>query len=557
MSKRLVVLNRRAMLLLACMAVQGQAVADQANSAGSALRDLQPLRVQAPPEPPQALSSITLANTPVQDDGQLSVTLKAFKFTGNSAFSQEQLSAQLQDLLGQPLTLTQLYAAAERISLFYREQGWLLARALLPAQEISDETLLIQVLEGRFDKVRLHNDSSADEQVIRRAMRGLEEGDGIRVGPLENALMNIDALPGTQVGSRLSAGDELGTSYLDLFVQEAPWLQGTMSLDNYGNTYNGAHRLNLGLLMANPFGGADAIQFQALVSDEGQLFVSSGYELPVGPWNTRVGAQFSWLQYRLGKAFKALDSQGRATSASAFVSHSWWQQRSWGLSSWLEWRYRELTDEQMGLVSEKRLNSLVFDILSGYWRDSWWGDSANSYRLSLSHGQLTLLSPYAQAADLLNTAGSYNKVALVLLRQQALSRRLSLQLNLRGQLADKNLDASEKLSLGGAYGVRAFPQGEAAGDEGWLASAELRYRLNPDWQLAAFVDAGGIRYNKDPVPGLGNQRSLKAAGVGAYWQPSADWQVSINLARALGDEMPVSDDDPQDMYVWGLVQRRF
>ena len=43
-----------------------------------------------------------------------------------------------------------------------------------------------------------------------------------------------------------------------------------------------------------------------------------------------------------------------------------------------------------------------------------------------------------------------------------------------GQLADKNLDTAEKFYLGGPGGVRAYPQGEATGDQGYRLSGELR-----------------------------------------------------------------------------------
>lgn len=66
-----------------------------------------------------------------------------------------------------------------------------------------------------------------------------------------------------------------------------------------------------------------------------------------------------------------------------------------------------------------------------------------------------------------------NRFALLYL--QAFNQGWSLYANLEAQSADKNLDSSEKFFLGGAQGVRAYPLGEAAGDEGAMATLELRY----------------------------------------------------------------------------------
>ena len=52
---------------------------------------------------------------------------------------------------------------------------------------------------------------------------------------------------------------------------------------------------------------------------------------------------------------------------------------------------------------------------------------------------------------------------------------MNLHINLHSQLASKDLDGSEQFSLGGADGIRAYPQGEASGSSGYQATAELRY----------------------------------------------------------------------------------
>lgn len=64
----------------------------------------------------------------------------------------------------------------------------------------------------------------------------------------------------------------------------------------------------------------------------------------------------------------------------------------------------------------------------------------------------------------------------------------------------KNLDSSEKFFLGGAHGVRACPLGRAAGDEGALATLELRCALT-QWldampSLVLFADQGYVDINK-------------------------------------------------------------
>ena len=109
----------------------------------------------------------------------------------------------------------------------------------------------------------------------------------------------------------------------------------------------------------------------------------------------------------------------------------------------------------------------------------------------------------------------YRKTSASLLYLQALSRDWTVYASVLGQRASKNLDSSEKFSLGGAQGVRAYPVGEAAGDEGALATLELRYAL-PQWlgatpQLVLFADSGRVRINKNPFAAGNNVRGLGAS----------------------------------------------
>ena len=94
---------------------------------------------------------------------------------------------------------------------------------------------------------------------------------------------------------------------------------------------------------------------------------------------------------------------------------------------------------------------------------------------------------------------------------------MSLYGGISGQLASGNLDASEKMVLGGMDGVRAYPQGEGFGDEGLLATVEARRmmpglsdRVPGQVHLLAFVDGGRISIDKDPWLAGSNQQPARA-----------------------------------------------
>ena len=114
---------------------------------------------------------------------------------------------------------------------------------------------------------------------------------------------------------------------------------------------------------------------------------------------------------------------------------------------------------------------------------------------------------------------------------------MNLHVNFHSQLASKDLDGSEQFVLGGANGVRAYPQGEASGDSGYQATAELRYATPvPDLTLAAYVDWGEVELSKS----YGQHRGLAGWGLGLQYAKADDYYMRLDYARKLGsEELPV------------------
>jgi hemolysin activation/secretion protein len=136
------------------------------------------------------------------------------------------------------------------------------------------------------------------------------------------------------------------------------------------------------------------------------------------------------------------------------------------------------------------------------------------------------------------TDGAYAKATASLARLQQITKATSLWLSVSGQASERNLDSSEKFSLGGSSLVRGFPNSEGTGDLGWLATVEVRHSLSPQWQVAAFVDHGQIWLNRDathvaaasPVP---NRYALSSAGLGLSFAPSSKMALRMSASQRL------------------------
>jgi hemolysin activation/secretion protein len=85
-------------------------------------------------------------------------------------------------------------------------------------------------------------------------------------------------------------------------------------------------------------------------------------------------------------------------------------------------------------------------------------------------------------------------------------------------LNNKNLDGSEDFSIGGAYGVKVYPDGELSAENGYLFSTELKYRL-PTWN--ALNSSVGVFYDRGKAYMADNtvnfeSKTLQDIGLGYY-----------------------------------------
>jgi hemolysin activation/secretion protein len=164
-------------------------------------------------------------------------------------------------------------------------------------------------------------------------------------------------------------------------------------------------------------------------------------------------------------------------------------------------------------------------------------------------------------AATLRTQGGYGKLRFSVDRLQTISGPFEIFAAVRGQAAFKNLDISEKMELGGAYAVRAYPEGEAYGDEGYVATLEARVwlpklleALPGRMQLVGFFDTGSVRFNKtQPVAGP-NSATRSGAGVGLNWTDNNNFAVRVAYAQVVG---PRATSAPGSGQFWFEVTKFF
>ena len=474
-------------------------------------------------------------------------SVKGFRISRATVFSEAELLPLLEGFINQELSLADLWRAADIITRYYHERGYFVARAYIPAQDIKDGIVEIVVLEGKVESisvkpvgaVRLH------DGVIEETLRSALPADGlIRKDDLERGLLLLNDLPGVKVRSVLSPGTTAGTSLLTTEVTQTPRLSGNVDFDNYGNKFSGAMRVGAGLNLNDLTGYGDQISLR--VSDSsGVRHGRVAYQLPVGTTGLRLGAAYAELRYELCCEFAALQVHGSAKVSSATALYPLIRSRAFSLYGTAAYDHRDFFNAAIvGTISDKKIDVGTLGI-RGDSQDFLGGGGINTFGVMLSTGHLNL-NGWAQDRFVdgvtARTHGDYQKLSYSFVRLQKLGEAISFYAALSGQFASKNLDSSEKLSLGGPLGVRAYPQGEAFGDESLLLNLELRYSLTPTIQLAPFFDHGETRLHRNLWDGwqganthIQNRYGLSGYGLDLNWSPPGGFLMRLGIAQRIGD----------------------
>ncbi|CAI8694759.1 ShlB/FhaC/HecB family hemolysin secretion/activation protein [Burkholderia sp. IT-111MI5] len=506
----------------------------QVPDAGRAMRDIETPRPDLPPE-----TAPELKVTPSEDTAESApesgprVLVRAFALDGNTVFGSDKLLPLVADLAGSTLSFADLQRAAGRITAYYRSHGYVLARAYLPRQDIDDGVVRIEIAEGRYGAITIQNHSRVLDAALRQPLSALHPGDVVRGPDLERSLLLLDDLAGVGARGTLRPGETPGTTDLVVDADKGPLASGSLEFDNFGDVALGRYRLGGSIDVNSPLRLGDRLSLRGLISNERQRYYRAAYQVPVGPASTRVGVAYSSLHYRLGGAFSDLDSQGRASVQAAYVTQPLVRARALSVTAQVQYENKNLRDDYgvFDIRRDKNVGLWTFGV-SGNSQDGLLGGGRNGFSVMFGVGRLRSNDPF-EADSLKKSIGSFAKLNVSALRVQALGRRLELYTQFSAQLASRNLDESEKFSLGGPYGVRAYALGAGSGDQGWQASAELRYLVAPGWQVSTFVDAGRVQGDKHPWTRERNMQHMQAGGVGASWY-GAKRQVTLTAAWPLG-----------------------
>src|SRR5262252_6024413 len=290
---------------------QAQIVPD----AGTILREQQKPVPEVPNRPAPTIKQDEPERPALRPEDTPRFVLKGIRVTGSTVFAGPELAELVREYVGKEVGFAELEQAAARISRYYREHGYMVARAYVPAQMVmTDGVVEIAVVEGRFGKIELNNKSRVRDGVARGYLDGFP-GNPVTQPELERKMLLLNDLPGVgEAKATLKPGAQTGESDLAVELAKATFATGSLEYNNQGNYYTGVNQLVGNVNLLSPLGIGDLANAQLTRGFDGLAYGQLGYQAPVGGDGFKLGANYSHTRYELGKSFEPLEANGTANT---------------------------------------------------------------------------------------------------------------------------------------------------------------------------------------------------------------------------------------------------
>lgn len=512
-----------------------------------------PVAIGVPEAPPMR----QVADTPM--------TVAKFTFSGNTAFTDDELAALLGNYTG-ATTFRQLVEATQVVTDHYRKAGFLVARAYIPEQEIKDGAVDIAVVEGVLGEIRFTGATPITRERAAQRMDRLVQSGRVSEAELERGALLLNDLPGMSASVSLVPGKAPGQSDVELnLVDEGTW-DFALDYNNFGSTVTGEHRLGAIIGANNLFNAGDRFTFRPIISDSGDtLYGSLGFDMPAFTPATTLGVLLSNLQSTLGEEFDGLDVENTAMSFELHGTHAFVRSRNRNIYGQAGYESRNFQRE-CGFCAGQPIPVIedadyTLDVLqfgaNGDSRDDKHGGGIWIWNagLRLGLGAVSAEESGTTVAGRDRIDGRFTTLRFGGQRLQRVSDLDTLSFKADAQFSGENLDASERISLGGPDAVRAYRPSEALGDSGLVLQSEWRHQFPGVVEWASWLtgvegylllDLGTSTLNDN---GDNISRELDHTrtgwGAGVRLSRSNKFHFDLVIAARLGSEESLVDQ-PED-----------
>jgi len=427
------------------------------------------------------------------------------------------------------IPVSELFEATADLEAAYAEEGYVLARVVLPQQSLSDGgRLRVVVVNGFVEDIDTTRVAPNIRPRVQQLTAPLVNRRGLTRAELERQLLLAGDIPGTALRSAIAAGRAQGATVIGI-DPEYRLVTGFVGFGNPSSTELGEFNLNAGIELNSPFRLGETLYARLSGAPEGLL--SADPRSRVFALGAAVPVGISGANLNLEATF----SDTMPDNATAPTRSSFDRQSVRFFYPWRRGRLLNITGQVMldlqqedqdlvggGAVFRDRLTVLRAGANMSFLHP---GKSFSQAGLVLSRGIDAFgarTAADAAGGTPLSRAGAdatFTKLVGSAAHRRDLTDRIALAVAGRFQTSFGDpLVNSEQFSLVGGSELSSFDNGALRGDSGWVVRAEVSTRFDSTFanmpvSFSPYVFAGyGMAKLENPT--ALEQSITKAASYG-------------------------------------------
>ncbi len=502
-------------------------------------------------------------NTPHASDAPAprQIDIYEYRVEGTHLLPQIEVEGAVYPFLGPGRSTEDVEKARAALEKAYNAKGYQTVAVEIPPQQVKDGVVILKVVEGKVKRLQVKGSHYYSLDAIKEQAPSLAEGTVPNFNAVANDIVALNQQPDRRVTPALRAGSTPGTVDVDLNVEDTLPLHGSLELNNRQSANTTPLRLNGSLHYDNlwQLGHSLSLSFQVAPENVNDAKVLSGSYLARVP-------DVSWLSFLLYGVLQdsnvstlgSIDVVGRGDiigirSVIALPSETdFFHSLSMGID------YKHF-DEVVALGNGSITTPVTYYPLNATYSATWAGTEAQTQLNAGVTFHLRGFGSNQEEIDAKRTGASGD--FLYLRGDLSHTRELPLGLQIygkvQGQLADQPLVSNEQFGGGGLDTVRGYLESEVLGDNGLLATIELRSpsivgwlsdkpadaAVN-EWRVYLFTDGGAISVN-DPLSEQQAEFNLASVGVGSRLKMLDHFNGSLDLGVPMITQSSTHAHDPR------------
>ncbi|TQV85890.1 ShlB/FhaC/HecB family hemolysin secretion/activation protein [Aliikangiella coralliicola] len=381
------------------------------------------------------------------------------------------------------VTLGQIEGVADSITRFYRERGFILAKAYIPKQEVRDGIVNLTLLLGMLGEVKVNGNDLYAVDTIQSVFDNLMS-QPITNKSVEENLFIINSFPGINVDGYFEPGTQVGDTRLNINVKQENRYNANVRVDNHGTDESGLYRVFVDGQINNLFGSADSLNLSVLqaMSPENTTFGKLNFESNLFSSKFRLGIDLSQNQFIVDQSQVASNINLNGKVDVAGITGRYIAERSRKENSSYEIRYETIKSDlqigdlpDIGNFLDEELTHLSatyhFDILDDV------NKRLHEGSVKLISGKFDMGAATGQKESYQILFGEYSLLSFVKVPFTEIDSRLILRSNL--QYSGTNLSALARFSLAGPTRTRGFSPSLFTADDALYLGADWIFK-SPD-----------------------------------------------------------------------------